>query len=201
MLLTLDLLGTLLFAVEGAMAGIVADLDLLGLLVLAFATALGGGLVRDLLIGDVPPACLKDWHYTATALMGGVAAFALGRTFNEIPADVLTTLDAAGLSLFAVAGTRKTLAWGLHPFVAILMGTITGVGGGTIRDLFLARVPLVLRADVYATAALAGALVLVGLRRLSIADKWSAIAGAVVCFLLRMVSVWQGWGLPRRLGE
>lgn len=195
--LTLDLLGTLLFAVEGAMAGIGAKLDLLGLLVLAFATALGGGLVRDLLIGDVPPACLKDWHYSATALAGGVTAFILYRSVAAVPVDVMIALDAAGLSLFAVAGTRKTLQWGLHPFVAVLMGTITGVGGGTIRDMFLARVPLVLRADVYATAGLAGALVLVGLRRLSVADKWSALTGGVVCFLLRMLSVWLGWSLPR----
>lgn len=195
--LTVDLLGTLLFAVEGAMAGIGANLDLLGLLVLAFATALGGGLVRDILIGDVPPACLKDWHYTATALAGGVLAFVLGRSVEAVPIQVLITLDAAGLSAFAVAGTRKTLQWELHPFVAILMGTITGVGGGTIRDMFLARVPTVLRADVYATAALAGAVVLVGLRRASVPDKWSALAGGIVCFCLRMVSVWLGWSLPR----
>jgi uncharacterized membrane protein YeiH len=123
--LTIELLGTLLFAVEGAMAGIVAHLDVLGLIVLAFATALGGGLVRDLLIGDVPPACLKDWHYSATALVGGVIAFVLYRSVAAVPTDIMIAFDAAGLSLFAVAGTRKTLQWGLHPFVAILMGTIT----------------------------------------------------------------------------
>jgi uncharacterized membrane protein YeiH len=201
MLLTVDLLGTLVFAVEGAMAGIVANLDLFGLLVLAFVTALGGGLVRDVLIGDLPPACLKDWHYTATALIGGLLAFALGRRFNAIPTEMLTTLDAAGLSLFAIAGTRKALQRGLHPFVAVLLGTITGVGGGTIRDIFLARVPLVLRADVYATAALAGAIVLVGLQRVPVLAKWAALAGGLACFLLRMISVWQGWGLPRTLDQ
>lgn len=108
----------------------------------------------------------------------------------------MLTLDAAGLSLFAVAGAEKALEFGIHPFIAVLMGGITGVGGGTIRDVLLAQVPTVLRADVYATAALAGAVVVVVGRACRLPKTVTALAGVVVCFLLRMVSIWRHWNLP-----
>jgi uncharacterized membrane protein YeiH len=110
---------------------------------------------------------------------------------------VLVLLDAAGLSLFAVAGAEKALSFEIHPFIAVLMGGITGVGGGTIRDVLLAEVPTVLRADVYATAALAGAAVVVIGLRLKLPRTPVVIAGVVVCFLLRMISVWLHWNLPK----
>ncbi len=161
MLLVIDLLGTFVFAVEGAMAGIQANLDLLGLMVVAFATALGGGIIRDLLIGAVPPNSIRDWRYPTTAFVGGAVVFCSYQLVIHVPAWVIIVFDAAGLGLFAVAGAAKALDFGIHPFIAVLMGGVTGVGGGTIRDVLLARIPTVLRADVYATAALAGAAVLV----------------------------------------
>ncbi len=191
LLYAVDLAGTLFFGIEGAMAAIGGNLDLLGLLVLAAATAFGGGIIRDLLIGDIPPASLQDWRYVAVAVAGGASAFFLHRAVEGIPAWLLTSVDAAGLSLFAVAGTEKALQFKMHPFVAVLMGMITGVGGGVVRDVLLAQVPKVLRADVYATAALAGAVIMILARKVRISPTWAAVLGGVVCFLLRMISVWQ----------
>ena len=197
LLVTVDFLGTLLFAVEGGMAAARGHLDLLGAMVLAFATALGGGIIRDVLIGAIPPNSIRDWRYAAIAFLGAVATFFLHSLVLEIPASLLTILDAAGLALFAVAGAEKALNYEIHPFIAVLMGGITGVGGGTVRDVLLAQVPTVLRADVYATAALAGAAVVVIGLRLKLPRTPVAIGGIAVCFLLRMISVWLHWNLPR----
>ena len=166
-------------------------------MVLAFATALGGGIIRDLLIGAVPPNSLRDWRYSAVAFTGAAIVFFMHRFVQGIPNGVMIVLDAAGLALFAVAGTQKALIYKMHPFIAILLGTITGVGGGTIRDMFLARLPNVLRADVYATAAMAGSAAMILGRRVGLPPTLAAILGGVVCFGLRLVSVWQHWNLPR----
>ncbi|GGG91323.1 trimeric intracellular cation channel family protein [Silvibacterium dinghuense] len=196
LLLVLDFAGTYIFAIEGGMAAAHGHLDLFGAMVLAFVTALGGGIIRDLLIGAVPPNSIRNWRYGAIAFFGAATAFFFHSLVQEVPASLLTLLDAAGLSLFAVAGAEKALEYEIHPFIAILMGGVTGVGGGTIRDLLLAEVPTVLRADVYATAALAGAgIVILGLR-LKLPRTPVTIAGGTVCFLLRMVSVWLHWSLP-----
>ena len=197
LLFALDLIGTFVFAVEGGMAAVRGDLDLLGLLVLSFATALGGGIIRDVLIGDVPPASIRDWHYTTTAFVGGFVAFFLYRFDRQVPAQALVLLDAGGLSLFAVAGASKGLAARVHPFIAVLLGGITGVGGGTVRDMLLAQIPAVLRIDVYATAALAGAAVVVIGTRLGGNRTPVAVLGAIVCFSLRMLAVWLHWNLPK----
>lgn len=201
LLLAVDFAGTFLFALEGGMAAARANLDLLGVMVLAFATALGGGIIRDLLIGAVPPGAISNWRYAAIAFAGGFSVFLFYQFVEEIPPNLLMVLDAAGLGLFAVAGAEKALEFGLHPLIAILMGGITGVGGGTIRDVLLAQVPSVLRSDIYAAAALAGAaLVIVGLK-LKLPRTPVTIAGAVLCFALRVVSVWRHWNLPKVAGH
>jgi uncharacterized membrane protein YeiH len=161
LLLTAYLAGTLLFAVEGATAVARGGLDLMGLMVLAFATALGGGLLRDLLLGAVHPLSLRDWRYPAVAFTGATIVFFLYPFVLRITQPALIVLDAAGLALFAVAGTQKALLYQLSGLVAALLGTLTAVGSGTIRDLLLAQVPKVLQTDVYATAALAGSSVFV----------------------------------------
>lgn len=196
----LDLAGTLLFGVEGAMTAIGANLDLLGILVLGFATALAGGIIRDLLIGAVPPDSLRDWRYSATALTGAVLVFFLHRFVLAVPGDIIVVLDAAGLAMFTAAGTEKALDYEMHPLIAILLGTITGVGGGTVRDILLARIPIILRADVYATAALAGSAVMIVARRLGVHPTLAAFLGGAACFMLRMISVWLHWNLPRVAG-
>src|SRR5271154_602670 len=130
LLLVIDLIGTFVFAVEGALAGMYAGLDVFGLLVLSFVTALGGGTVRDLLIGAVPPNSIRDWRYGATAFAGGGVVFCFYQAFEHVPLQLLITLDAAGLALFAVAGAGKALEFGINPMIAVLMGVLTGVGGG-----------------------------------------------------------------------
>ncbi len=196
-LLAVDLGGTLFFGLEGALAAIDGRLDLFGVLVLAFATALGGGLVRDVLIGAVPPAAIRDHRYAIAAFAGGGIAIGLHRLVRHLPPALSIGLDAAGLSLFAVSGAVKAHAVGLHPLMAILMGTITGVGGGTVRDVLLARVPAVLRVDVYAVAALVGSAVTIAGLTQGAGRPVMMAAGAVVCFLVRVVSAWQHWNLPR----
>ncbi len=196
MLYTVDLAGTLLFGIEGASAAITGRLDLLGLMVLAFATALGGGIIRDVLLGATPPSALRDWRYPAIAFAGAAIVFFFHHFVQEIPAQFIMVLDAAGLALFAVSGTEKALLREMSPLVAVLLGGITGVGGGTIRDVLLAKVPNVLHADVYATAALAGSAAMILCRRLGMTDTQSAFVGGVVCFALRVVSVWRHWNLP-----
>jgi uncharacterized membrane protein YeiH len=197
LLLMVDLAGVLVFAVEGALAGIGAELDLLGLMVVAFATALGGGMIRDLLIGAVPPNSVRDWRYPATAFVGGGAVFFFYQFFQRVPSELMISLDAAGLALCAVAGAGKAVEFGINPLLAVLMGAVTGVGGGTIRDVLLTRVPGVLRADVYAAAALAGAVVVVLGLKTKLPRGVVMTLGAVVCFALRMVAVARHWNLPR----
>jgi uncharacterized membrane protein YeiH len=197
LLLVVDLAGTFLFGMEGALTAIRHDLDFFGVLVLAFTTALVGGVIRDLLIGAVPPASLRDSRYAATAFAAGAAVFVFHHFVVKIPSPVIIGLDAAGLGLFAVAGTEKALEFGIGPFIAVLLGTITGVGGGTVRDMFLAQVPSILRSDIYATAALAGAVVLVAARKAGTSPAAAAFLGGGVCFVLRLVAVWQHWNLPK----
>jgi len=168
------------------MVALAAGLDLLGILVLAFTTALGA----------TPPDALRSWHYPALAFASGAAVILAHGAVPQFPPMLVITLDAAGLALFAVAGTQKALSANMHPFVATLFGTITGVGGGVIRDVLLAHVPRVLNADIYATAAFVGALVLVAVRAAGARPALSGIAGAATCFALRMLAVWQHWSLP-----
>jgi uncharacterized membrane protein YeiH len=149
LLLVIDLIGTFVFAVEGALAGMNAGLDVFGLMVLSFVTALGGGTIRDVLIGAIPPNSIRDWRYAATAFAGGGAVFFFHPLLQRVPAQLMITLDAAGLALFAVAGVGKALEYGITPLLAIMMGAVTGAGGGTVRNVLLAQVPGVLHSDVY----------------------------------------------------
>jgi len=197
LLLIIDLIGTFVFAVEGAIAAIQGNLDILGLMVLAFATALGGGIVRDVLIGAVPPNSIRDWRYPAIAFTGGAVVFFLNSFVSLVPIPIITTLDAAGLALFAVAGAAKALDYGIHPLLATLMGGVTGVGGGTIRDVLLARIPSVLHSDVYAVAALAGAASMILALKSKMRPAIATTIGIAICFTLRMVAVWQHWNLPK----
>jgi uncharacterized membrane protein YeiH len=200
LLLFVDLAGTFIFALEGALTAIDGKLDLLGVMVLAFSTALGGGIVRDLLIGAAPPNSIRDWRYGAVAFLGAGITFFWYGLVRQIPPSLIMVLDAAGLSLFAVSGAGKAMEFGIHPFIAALMGTITGVGGGTIRDMMLARIPNVLQSEIYAVAALAGSTVMIVGLRLRQSPSWMAFLGGVTCFLLRVVSVWEHWNLPKIAG-
>jgi len=192
----LDLAGTALFAAEGASLAIAAGLDVLGVLVIAFSTALVGGLVRDLLIGSVPPRAIADWKYPVTAFTAGALTFVSYAYLPRPSHMAVVVLDAAGLALFAVAGADKALDFRIPAFSAILLGGITAVGGGVVRDVLLNLVPNVLKSDIYATAALLGAAVTVAGRRAKLAPFAVTVAGFLSCFVLRVVAVWQHWNLP-----
>jgi Glycine transporter len=138
LLLVLDLVGTLVFAISGAMAGVTRRLDLFGILVLSFVAGNVGGITRDVLIGSVPPAAISDWRYLAVSLLAGVIAFYSYSVVDRLRSPVLV-FDAAGLALFVVSGAQKALAFGLNPVMAALLGMLTGVGGGMMRDLLTGR--------------------------------------------------------------
>lgn len=201
LLFAADIAGTVVFAVEGAMAGVDGNLDLIGIMTLAFCTALGGGIIRDTLLGALPPAALRDWRYPTIALTAAALVFFLHSGVRAIPITTIQVLDAAGLAIFAIAGTRKAMLYKMSPLVAVLLGTITGVGGGTIRDVLLNQVPNVLRYEVYATAALIGSICMLAAIKLRVPTSWAAALGGVVCFLLRVISLWRHWNVPRALGH
>ena len=196
MLLVLDLLGTFVFALSGATAGVRRRLDLFGVLVLAFAAASSGGIARDVLIGAIPPAALSDWRYLAVSLLAGVLTFYRHSDIERLRSPVLM-FDALGLAVFAVSGAEKALLYGLAPLMAALLGMLTGIGGGIARDLLLAEVPTVLRSEIYALAALAGAAVVVVGHLLLLSPLATTGGGALLCFGLRMLAIHRGWRLPR----
>jgi uncharacterized membrane protein YeiH len=195
LLLVLDLVGTFVFALSGGMAGVNRRLDIFGVLVLAFVAANTGGIARDLLIGAVPPAAIADWRYLAVALAAGLITFYAYDLIARLRSPVLM-FDGAGLALFAVAGTQKALGFGLDPVMAAVLGMLTGIGGGVMRDMLLAEIPVVLRAELYAVAALAGAAIVVIGEALGLPSAAVVVAGIGLCFGLRVLAIRRGWNLP-----
>lgn len=193
--LVLDLVGTFVFALSGGVAGVRRHLDLFGVFVVSFAAGNLGGVIRDLLIGSIPPAAIQDWRYSTVSLLAGAAAFFWYPAIRRLQGHILI-LDAAGLALFAVSGTQKALDFGMNPLTAPLLGMLTGIGGGIVRDLLVGEVPWVLRSELYAVAAIAGALVIVIGHLLGLPPLLTAITGALLCFGLRFLAIQRGWKLP-----
>jgi uncharacterized membrane protein YeiH len=196
LVLVLDLAGTFVFALSGAMAAANHRLDLFGVLTLSFAAGNAGGITRDLIIGATPPAAIDDWRYVAVSLIAGVLTFRYASLISRLQSPV-QILDAGGLGLFAVSGATKALSFHLDPVPAMLLGMLTGIGGGMLRDVLVTEIPSVLRENLYAVAALAGAALVVAGHALHIPATPSAIAGAVFCVGLRILSIQRGWQLPR----
>ncbi|MGW8531944.1 MULTISPECIES: trimeric intracellular cation channel family protein [Nocardiopsidaceae] len=197
LLLVLDLVGILAFAVDGALTAIrTARVDIVGVLSLGLVTAIGGGVIRDVLLG-VTPATFQDWRYITTALVGGTLAFFLSRQLTHLSRPILL-FDAAGLSLFAVIGATKAQEMGFGPLQAVLLGAITGVGGGTVRDVLLNRVPTVLSANshLYAIPAMLGAAFVVLANVAGFGTGLVAVVGALVCFTVRILALRYRWNAP-----
>ena len=192
---TVDLLATFVFALSGAVAAVNRRLDVFGILVLSFVAGNFGGITRDLLIGAVPPAALTDGRYLLVSTLAGLATFLWYAGIDRLRSPVLL-FDAAGLSLFAVAGAQKAIEFGLDPIMSALLGMLTGVGGGMTRDVLLNEIPSVLRSDLYAVAALAGASIVVIGDTAGLPYSVSAVAGAALCFGLRFMAIRHGWHLP-----
>ena len=191
----LDLVGTFAFAISGAVAARQKRLDLFGIGAVAFMVACGGGIVRDVCIGAIPPAGLSNWRYLAVSLIACAISIAAYAPVRRLRQPVLF-FDAIGLGLFAVSGAQKSLVYGHSAELAILMGMVSAVGGGVLRDVLLSRVPAILDREIYASAALLGAAIEVGL----IEAGWSSVGTAwipiVVCAALRLASLYFGWRLP-----
>ena len=191
----LDLAGTFVFALSGGMAGVKRKLDLFGVLVLSFAAANTGGITRDVIIGAIPPSALNDSRYLGVSLLAGIITFWFPSAVRQRWNPVLV-FDAAGLALFAVSGANKALLYGLNPVMATLLGMVTGIGGGMARDILLTEIPTVLRAELYAVAALLGAATVVIAHVLQLPSEAAALAGAALCFGLRVLAMKYNWHLP-----
>jgi uncharacterized membrane protein YeiH len=195
LLTVFDLAGTFVFALSGAIKAAQHKLDLFGVLVLCFAAGNSGGIARDVMIGALPPAAINEWGYITVSLLASLITFFWYPLINRLSSPVLL-FDAAGLALFVATGTDKALAFRVGPFGAILLGTLTGVGGGMVRDVLVREIPAVLRTDIYALAALIGACSIVGSRALSIPPYAASLTGAVLCFGIRLAAMHYNWRLP-----
>jgi uncharacterized membrane protein YeiH len=191
----LDFIGTFAFAISGALVAVRHRLDLFGVLVLSFAAAAAGGIVRDVLLGATPPIAVVDWRYLAVSMLAGLLTFYRHQQVERMRNPV-QLFDAVGLALFAVLGANKALAAGLGPVGAIMLGVLTGIGGGIARDVLVAEVPHVLRRELYAVAAFAGAVVVVVGDAFALPPAPVAVVGAVLCFTVRWLAIRRGWRLP-----
>ncbi|GIF36058.1 trimeric intracellular cation channel family protein [Actinoplanes xinjiangensis] len=194
-LLVADLIGVAVFAASGASAGVAKRLDLFGVAFVGFAAALGGGILRDLVIGAPPPLAFADWRYAVTAVVASIAAFWLHPALHRVRRTVLV-LDAAGLGLFTVTGTLKALEAGVPPVGACLVGMLTAIGGGVTRDLLTREIPVVLQKDIYAVVALGGAVLVTVLHGLGQTGVIPFATAAVVMTAVRLIALYRRWSAP-----
>lgn len=197
----LDFIGTFAFAISGALVAMRHRLDLVGVLGLSFIAATAGGIVRDMALGATPPVALVDWRYFAVTVAAGLVTFWRQAQVEKLRNPV-RLFDAIGLGLFAVVGTGKALDAGLGPVGSVMLGVLTGVGGGIARDVLVAKIPSVLVVqEFYAVAAMAGAAVMVAGTMLGLPTAPMAVAGALVCIALRLMAIRRGWKVPAARGE
>lgn len=194
-LVVFDLTGTFVFALSGATAAVKHRLDAFGILVLCFVTGNAGGITRDVMIGAIPPAAISEWRYVAVSVLAGLIVFFAYPLINRLSSPVLL-FDAAGLGLFCVAGAEKALTFHAGPVAATLLGMVTGIGGGMVRDLLVMEVPTVLRTELYAVAALLGAAFTVAGQRFGMPLHMAAPIGAALCITLRLLALRYHWHLP-----
>ncbi|MBG0559984.1 trimeric intracellular cation channel family protein [Actinoplanes aureus] len=194
-LLVADLIGVAVFAASGASAGVVKRLDLFGVAFVGFVAALGGGILRDLAIGAVPPLAFGDWRYAVTAVIASVAVFWLHPTLNRVRRTVLL-LDAAGLGLFTATGTLKALDAGVPAVGACLLGMLTAIGGGVARDLLTGEIPVVLRREIYAVIALGGAVLVTLSHKLGFTGLVPLVSAAALMTGVRLIALYRRWSAP-----
>jgi uncharacterized membrane protein YeiH len=192
----LDLTGIFVFALSGALLGVRVRFDIVGIMVLAVITGIGGGIIRDVLIGDVPPASFRDWRYFLVPAVAALIVFRFHPGLRRIE-RFINTFDAAGLGLFCATGASKALFFGLDPVPSVLMGVVSGVGGGVLRDVLAGRSPVVLREDLYVVPAVVGATLVVIAYQAGWFPAWIPLAAAGVCFGLRVLAIRFHWRAPR----
>ncbi len=192
----LDLAGIFVFALSGALLAVRVRFDIVGVVVLAVITGIGGGIIRDVLIGDVPPASFRDWRFFLVPTAAALLAFRFHPRLRRIERTI-DWFDAAGLGLFCATGASKSLFFGLDPVPSVLLGVVGGVGGGVLRDLLAGRTPVVLREDVYVVPALVAATLVVVAYESGWFPAWVPLAAAAVCFVLRLLALHFRWQAPR----
>lgn len=196
LLFILDMIGTVAFAASGAWVGVRKEMDLFGVIALAMVTAIGGGTLRDLLLGDLPPFCLQNEIYFWIPVITAILVFTLHRHLPHLMQPLLY-LDAIGLGTFVVIGTSKALLFETGPFGAVLMGVLTGTAGGVIRDVLANEVPLILRQEIYASACIFGGVLLVILTRLESPEQINLLLVAGSVILIRILAIRHNWSLPK----
>lgn len=198
MLAALDLVGIFAFAVSGALLAIHRDLDVVGIVMLALATALGGGILRDLVLGATPPAAFERWEYLVVPFAAAALALVAHPELERLTRALLV-FDAAGLGLFCVAGTVKAVQHGLEPVPAAVLGVTTAVGGGVLRDVIVHETPAIARPDseLYAVPAVAGALAVSIAWELGADSITIAVAAAIAIFGIRLLALGRHWNGPR----
>ncbi|HJQ04691.1 MAG TPA: trimeric intracellular cation channel family protein [Nocardioides sp.] len=195
-MLIVDLLATLVFAVSGGLTAVRARMDVVGVMVLAAVTGIGGGLIRDVLIGATPPVTLTDWRYVVVPIVAGLATFLFHPQLGRLERPI-KVFDAFGLGLFTVAGALKAADHGVTPIGAIALGVVTGVGGGVLRDILTNQVPLVLRkSELYAIPSAVGAALAVLGHRADQPDGLVLPVSAAVVIGWRLLAIWRGWTSP-----
>lgn len=194
-LLLADLVGVVVFAASGGSAAIAKHLDVFGVVFVGCAAALGGGVLRDIVINEFPPLAFADWRYVAAAAVASLLVFFFHPQLNRIRRFVLL-LDAAGLGLFTAAGTLKALDVGVPVVGACILGMVTGIGGGLLRDLLTGEIPLVLRRDIYAVAALAGAAAVTVGRHFGAPNLSLLLGAAALTCAIRIAAVLRDWSAP-----
>ena len=195
LLYILDLIGVAVFAVSGVLAARDRDLDLLGVIVVAAITAIGGGTLRDLLLDRHPIFWINDTRYLVVIVTAAIATVVYVRIWQP-PGKLLQVADAFGLALFALSGAQYAEAAQSSPLIVVLMGTMTGVTGGIIRDVITARVPLVLRREIYATAAIVGIIAYLVMKALGVPNAVAFSGGMIVVVALRLVAIRWDLHLP-----
>jgi uncharacterized membrane protein YeiH len=192
----LYLAGTFVFAISGATIAVQNRLDIFGVMVLAFITASAGGVIRDLIIGVIPPAAFQSWHVLALTVAAALLIFFASRLVSRLQHGV-QLFDAAGLGFFAVDGTQRALIHGIDPVMAGTLGLLSGIGGGILRDVLAGHKPLVLSSGFYASAAIAAIALVLVVRALHLPGGGEAtIAAVALCFALRVLAIYGQWNLP-----
>ena len=201
-----ELVGTVAFALSGAMVAVQKKLDIFGIMLLGVVTALGGGTVRDVLLGHTPPRVFYSGSYVALSIVSALVVFVVFRLskgrfsqFTGLMDAVLTLSDALGLGIFAVIGARAgmTEGYGDNALLCIFLGMLTGVGGGVLRDMMCADIPFVLRKHIYAVAAIAGAVVFYYTVAFGLDQSVASLLGMLTTFLMRVLAWHYRWNLPR----
>lgn len=192
----MQLAGILAFAISGALVGVRRNLDLLGVVVVGVATGLGGGIIRDMLLGVHPPVSFVHWPNFAVAVVGSLAAFFFHPALSRIR-RLEIVFDAFGLGLFSASVSASALEGGQGPLTAVIVGVLTAVGGGVVRDVLVNHVPAVLTRELYAVSALSGSLLVVLLLLGGAQTIPATLFGGAVAVALRLLSVAYGWHLPK----